>query len=227
MQQPENNKSELSTLRAAASAPKAELTDERAAFETSVRSMPGHPFAGKFLNLMWAAWQARAVLAQAAPVADVTSLTELRDVLGDAFAAGKSVTLSHAAATALYYAMTHGTPQGVAQAAPVAAVPEGWKAAANWLRNHYQDHANIAALCDAMLAAAPATPVAAAVPAGWVKNTGVQPVADDVLIEVKFRHGGNTCTDCAGAWQWDVEHNDESDIMEWRLAAPAPDEASK
>jgi hypothetical protein len=30
-----------------------------------------------------------------------------------------------------------------------------WAGAAEWLRNHYQDHANIADLCDAMLAASP------------------------------------------------------------------------
>lgn len=36
-----------------------------------------------------------------------------------------------------------------------AVVPDGWQQAAEWLRNNYQDHANIAALCDAMLAVAP------------------------------------------------------------------------
>ena len=34
-------------------------------------------------------------------------------------------------------------------------VPEGWSSAAQWLRNNYQDHPTISALCEAMLAAAP------------------------------------------------------------------------
>jgi hypothetical protein len=37
--------------------------DERSNFEAWIKSRPGHPFAGAFVNLMWAAWQARAALA--------------------------------------------------------------------------------------------------------------------------------------------------------------------
>jgi len=32
--------------------------DEREAFEAWIRTLEGHPFAGQFANLMWAAWQA-------------------------------------------------------------------------------------------------------------------------------------------------------------------------
>jgi len=32
--------------------------DVRSQFEAWVRTRPGHPFAGKFLNLMWDAWKA-------------------------------------------------------------------------------------------------------------------------------------------------------------------------
>lgn len=45
----------------------------------------------------------------------------------------------------------------VAPASPVApqpAVPQGWEPAIEWLRNNYQDHPNIADLCEAMRAAA-------------------------------------------------------------------------
>lgn len=41
---------------------------ERESFEAWIRGCEGHPFAGQFANLMWKAWQARAVLAQ--PAAD-------------------------------------------------------------------------------------------------------------------------------------------------------------
>lgn len=72
--------SELTALRAAASAPKAELTDERAAFETwaidyfggSRRTRQGDGYLYADINCAWRAWQARAVLAQAAPVARPT-----------------------------------------------------------------------------------------------------------------------------------------------------------
>jgi len=43
-----------------------------------------------------------------------------------------------------------------AGAAPAAVAGPGWQAAADWLRNNYQDHPNIASLCDALVAAAPA-----------------------------------------------------------------------
>ena len=36
----------------------------------------------------------------------------------------------------------------------------GWHDAAQWLRDNYQDHQTIAALCDAMVAAAPVRPLA-------------------------------------------------------------------
>jgi hypothetical protein len=42
-------------------------SDERASFEVWMKSCEGYPFAGKFATLMWKAWQARAVLAIAAP----------------------------------------------------------------------------------------------------------------------------------------------------------------
>lgn len=40
---------------------------EREAFVAWSRTLPGHPFAGAFANLMWNAWQARASVAAAAP----------------------------------------------------------------------------------------------------------------------------------------------------------------
>lgn len=36
--------------------------------------------------------------------------------------------------------------------APAPSVPDGWKNAAEWLRNNYQDYPNISSLCDAMVA---------------------------------------------------------------------------
>lgn len=44
------------------------------------------------------------------------------------------------------------------RAAPPPAADASWSGAAQWLRDHYQDHATIAALCDAMVAASPAPP---------------------------------------------------------------------
>lgn len=38
---------------------------EREQFEAWIATRPGHPFAGQFANLMWAAWQARAALSPA------------------------------------------------------------------------------------------------------------------------------------------------------------------
>jgi len=38
--------------------------DEREAFEAWIRTLEGHPFAGQFANLMWAAWQARSASRQ-------------------------------------------------------------------------------------------------------------------------------------------------------------------
>ncbi|WUR15666.1 DUF551 domain-containing protein [[Empedobacter] haloabium] len=72
--------SELTALRAAASAPKAEVSDERAAFEawakrthtrpgTHFRQSHNGVYTDNRIAAKWAAWQARAVLAQAAPVA--------------------------------------------------------------------------------------------------------------------------------------------------------------
>jgi len=48
-------------------------------------------------------------------------------------------------ATEAYRAMLTAAPQ-----APADVVRDVWAAAANWLRNNYQDHTNIASLCDAM-----------------------------------------------------------------------------
>ena len=53
--------SELATLRTQLAAqPRQPLSvdDVRSQFEAWVRTRPGHPFAGKFLNLMWDAWKA-------------------------------------------------------------------------------------------------------------------------------------------------------------------------
>jgi hypothetical protein len=36
------------------------IDDERRDFEAWIKTRPGHPFAGDFANLMWAAWLARA-----------------------------------------------------------------------------------------------------------------------------------------------------------------------
>lgn len=43
-----------------------------------------------------------------------------------------------------------------ALATPAPTQPSDWSSAAEWIRNNYQDHPNIASLCEAMLAAAPA-----------------------------------------------------------------------
>lgn len=48
--------------------------DERAAFEAWVVEQPGFPFAGRFLNLMWSAWQARAALAKGTSTTPTTTL---------------------------------------------------------------------------------------------------------------------------------------------------------
>ena len=37
-------------------------------------------------------------------------------------------------------------------APPAPSVPDGWKNAAEWLRNNYQDYPNISSLCEAMVA---------------------------------------------------------------------------
>jgi hypothetical protein len=53
-------------------------------------------------------------------------------------------------------------------------------------------------------------------PDGWIKNTGTQPVADDVWVQVKidgFVHSADDARD----WDWFV-HNAVDDITHWRLA---------
>lgn len=51
---------------------------------------------------------------------------------------------------------------------PPAPPADSWHAAAQWLRDNYQDHETIADLCDAMIAAAPANASAGAVPVGYL-----------------------------------------------------------
>lgn len=52
----------------------------------------------------------------------------------------------------------------------------------------------------------------------WQKNTGVQPVADDVRVEVKFR-GGSKDIDTAGVYLW-RDICADCYITHWRLAIP-------
>ena len=52
--------------------------------------------------------------------------------------------LSHAGARIDVYTAPLAAP------APVLTPAQSWREAAQWLRNNYQDHPNIASLCDAM-----------------------------------------------------------------------------
>lgn len=47
------------------------------------------------------------------------------------------------------------------------AAPTDWKGAAEWLRNNYQDHDNVASLCDAMIVAQPVEAAKHATPEGF------------------------------------------------------------
>lgn len=80
---------------------------------------------------------------------------------------------------------------------------------------------------DGYIAAAPAAPVAAAVPGGWVKNTGVQPVADDVLVAAIFEDGFRD-TGKASSFVWDIADGDPTNVAHYLVlpAAPAPDGAA-
>ena len=84
---------------------------------------------------------------------------------------------------------------------------------------------------DALAAAPalPADPVDESQPdaEGWKKNTGKQPVADDVAVEVEYRNGaiaGRNRIFHAGAFTWGFAPEDRSDwdrnrdILRWRLA---------
>jgi len=61
--------------------------DERADFETWIKSRLGYPFAGTFTNLMWDAWQARAAVSAATkPTADQVrnqALDEAAELVSD------------------------------------------------------------------------------------------------------------------------------------------------
>jgi hypothetical protein len=79
------------------------------------------------------------------------------------------------------------------------------------------------AIARAVLALAGAAPVEAASP--WIKNTGVQPVANDVRVAVIHVDGDFGC-DPADHFDWDIE-DDGSDVAAYFVipAAPAPGEA--
>lgn len=56
-------------------------------------------------------------------------------------------------------------------------------------------------------------------PEGWIENTGVMPVAGDVLVDVKFASGGLDVAHFAKDWLWClIGHTD--DITHWRLHKP-------
>lgn len=62
-----------------------------------------------------------------------------------------------------------------------------------------------------------AAPVAAE-PEGWTENTGLQPVADGVRVEVEFGNGVRS-TGLASGWYWS-ETTAIAPIVRWRPAAP-------
>ncbi len=51
----------------------------------------------------------------------------------------------------------------------------------------------------------------------WIKNTGVQPVADDVLVDVKFDEGDVVLKQVAHGWIWEIDI--ECSISHWRLSS--------
>ena len=53
----------------------------------------------------------------------------------------------------------------------------------------------------------------------WIKNTGVQPVADDVLVDVKWSYDMKTYDEDAAYWDWSLDNPDA--VKYWRLS-PVP-----
>lgn len=69
--------------------------------------------------------------------------------------------------------------------------------------------------------AAPAAPAVAAAVDGWIENTGAQPVADDVLVDIELANGQFEYSEQAGHWGWAKSDEYEPNIIRWRPAAPA------
>jgi hypothetical protein len=71
----------------------------------------------------------------------------------------------------------------------------------------------------ALRAAAPSPAVQQPAEGGWIANTGVQPVADDVLVSIIYRCG-STDTDGAGKYVWELDGDNDIDIL-WYFPLPA------
>lgn len=57
-------------------------------------------------------------------------------------------------------------------------------------------------------------------PKHFRKNNGLQPVASDVMVDVRVRAGKQVCTFNAGYFMWDISplRSNQGDIISWRLA---------
>lgn len=277
--------SELSTLRAAASAPNAELTDEQivAAWDAQRKYHGAEPckvghleFAREIERAVLAAspntrlpvktWQQRvglspnyaaptddplciamaaeiadlrAVLAQAAPVADKTAeykrmledacldLARINEAVGadpEVGGAGPIIEAIDAMKAKL--------------AAPVAAVPDHWRKRAEHIVSGKlgiaESSAQAIMLLKVMLAAAPAAPVAAAVPAGPLASfTGTMIEIGDMKAGRGFavEIAEDTYVEVVGLTEAEVTNVAAqfyaSVTIQVFPAAPAPDEASK
>ena len=53
---------------------------------------------------------------------------------------------------------------------------------------------------------------------GWIANTGVQPVADGVMVDVEFGNDSRRFNQPAEYWEW--SSMDDLPIVRWRPAAP-------
>ena len=52
---------------------------------------------------------------------------------------------------------------------------------------------------------------------GWIENTGVQPVADDVRVDIELDYGGQGLNKPASTWRWSLESGAGSNVVKWRF----------